>query len=348
MKKDEEVKQLNGLSEGEKKALLDGEKANKPAQKPMFLKMKNIRMRDRSTVVSIKSGVDELDRRIIGFNKGELTIISGVNGSGKSSWLSQMALEAARQGFNTALFSGELTPERVLNWLVIPAAGRGNLEPTKYEHIYRPKKNVKDKIQAWLDPRVFLYNNDYGLKVGTVLSSVQRCVSAIKVDMVIIDNLMSLDMSAMGAEKYERQTWLVNALSAFAKRSNVHVFFVCHPRKVSGFLRKEDISGTADLTNAADNVLIIHRVNTDFKIRAQEYFKGALAGLEQYDNVIEVCKNRELGVQDSMVGVYFEKESRRFLNSRDEVKTYGWEQDASDYGEMVAFEGEVPPFPKES
>ena len=40
-------------------------------------------------------------------------------------------------------------------------------------------------------------------------------------------------------------------------------------------------------------------------------------------------KNRDLGHQDEMIGLYFEVESKRLLNSQYENKVFGWEQQAN-------------------
>ena len=142
--------------------------------------------------------------------------------------------------------------------------------------------------------------------------------------MVILDNLMSMNLSNYGQDKYEVQTKLITELSDMAKRLNIHIHFVCHPRKSTNFLRKYDISGTADLTNIADNVFIVHRVNNDFKKQFQEMFKKNDEKILSYDNIVETCKNREFGVQDMFTGQFFEVETKRFLNYKDEHKYYMW------------------------
>mgnify|MGYP003297768623 CR=1 FL=1 len=64
--------------------------------------------------------------------------------------------------------------------------------------------------------------------------------------------------------------------------------------QIQSFLRKNDISGSADLTNIADNVFIMHRVNNDFKIRTKEMFNWSEDHkIYQYSNILEICKNRE-------------------------------------------------------
>ncbi len=59
---------------------------------------------DRSQIVSIKTNIRELDRRIAGLNKGEVSVLSGLNGSGKTSLLSQLGLEAVNQGYKSPCF----------------------------------------------------------------------------------------------------------------------------------------------------------------------------------------------------------------------------------------------------
>ena len=81
----------------------------------------------------------------------------------------------------------------------------------------------------------------------------------------IIDNMMALDIPHVSMlDKYDMQTRIVKRFSAIAKELNIHVHFICHPRKTEAFPRKGDISGTGDITNVADNVFMVHRVNVGF------------------------------------------------------------------------------------
>ena len=296
--------------------------------KPIFLKPSQIKTSKRDLSKVIKSGIALLDRRIIGFNPSELSIWSGSNGSGKSSILSQLAIEGIEQGFKVAMFSGELQADRVLNWTQLQCAGKKNTQATKYENFYTVTEQTKDKINKWLEDKLYIYNNDRGTKVENVLTAIKDCIEKNKINMVILDNMMSLSLASVSGEKYEKQTTLVLALCELAKKYKVHIMFVAHPRKAIGFLRKTDISGTADITNAADNVFIIHRVNTDFKrFTKQDLGLKEDNPLYSYNNVIEVAKNRDLGISDIFIGLYFEKESKRFLNTQEETKRYGWEKD---------------------
>jgi twinkle protein len=64
--------------------------------------MKDIVPQDRSSIVSFPSGFKELDKKIIGFNLGEVSLWSGLNASGKSSVLEQISLNCVERGFRVA------------------------------------------------------------------------------------------------------------------------------------------------------------------------------------------------------------------------------------------------------
>lgn len=301
-----------------------------------FLLPSQIKQPTDEEQVFIKSRFNVLDRKIIGFAKGELSIWSGGNGSGKSSVLSQLAIETVQQGYKIAIFSGELEPHRTLEWLQLQCAGSEHTLPTAYENYFHVMERVKAPINKWLDTGLYIYNNDFGSKIEEVLASVEKCITDRNIDVLVLDNLMSLDLHSMGGEKYDKQTALVKHLAAFAKKHNIHIHFVCHPRKTTGFLRKTDISGTADITNAADNVFIVHRVNTDFKNATQKELKFKQDNvLYNYSNVVEVCKNRKLGVLDLFIGLHFEVRSKRFLNFPDEQKHFAWEDAGHDFADLI-------------
>ena len=205
-------------------------------------------------------------------------------------------------------------------------AGKRNISYNEEKEYYYVNSFAKDKILRWLDNKLYIYDNNFGNKANEILESVRKCIDTNGTKVIILDNLMSMNLSSYGDQKYDTQTKLITDLSALAKEKGVHIHFVCHPRKANTFLRKNDISGTADLTNIADNVIIMHRVNKDFIRNTKEMFQWTQdSPIYEFSNVIEVCKNREFGVQDYFVGMYFENESKRLLNEKGEVKRYGWE-----------------------
>ncbi len=296
------------------------EKGNK------FQQLTEIQSVDRSQIVSIPSGFTELDRRLIGFNKGEVSLWSGKNGSAKSTVLSQLMINGIERGFKAILFSGELQGHRVKSWINLQAAGRQYNEPTIYQGVFATPKHIAEKINKWFDGKLWVYNNAYGSNFEQLISDLIEIIKDKDIDFIIIDNLMALDIESLDGYKNDKQTAFIKIVSDFAKTNNIHIHLVAHPRKNVGFLRKEDIAGTADLTNMVDNVIISHRNNIDFQKSVGDFFPAEMNQfLSEFSNYIEVCKNRDLGVIDHIVGLHYEVESKRLLNQRYENLCYDWQ-----------------------
>lgn len=303
----------------------DAEKGSK------WLTMPQIKWVDISQLKTIPTGFVKFDKATAGLMMGDVTVLSGLSGSGKTSWLDVVALNVVQRGYKVAVWSGELQDFRFQSWINQIAAGRSFVVPKAgYDNFYYTPRPIADKINKWLDNKLFLYNNEYGSEWQQLFSDIKEIVEKEQISLVILDNLMALDINGLDGDKYSQQTKFINQLKEYAKKQNIHILLVAHPRKEMGFLRKESISGTADLTNLADNVLILHRVGRDFKKRAEEFFgEDKVVEFLDYSVVIEICKNRSLGVTDYLVGLYYEQESRRLKNERAEHIIYGWQEDGT-------------------
>lgn len=291
-----------------------------------WLSMSSIKKVDLSALEHVKTGFTELDRSIIGLYMSEVTILSGSNASGKSSWLNTLLLNIINQGTKAALWSGELRPDVLKAWLQMTAAGKNNLRVSSYgDGKFFVPTNIGEKIDAWMDGRFFLYNNEYGAKWEQIFHDMELLLKA-GVKVFALDNLFSLDIDILEGDKNSKQRELILQIKEFAKKNQVHIILVAHPRKVTTFLRKNDISGSSDLQNAVDKIFIIHRVNNDFFRAGAEFFgQSEIQRFQGFGNVVEVCKERMYGIVDMMVGMHYEIESRRFKNTPDETIRYGWE-----------------------
>jgi hypothetical protein len=210
------------------------------------------------------------------------------------------------------------------------AAGKDNMKPSGFsEGKYYVPTLIAEKIDQWLDGKFFLYNNEYGNTWEQIFHDMKELLSA-GVKVFVLDNLFSLNIDLLDGDRNNKQKELILQIKEFAKKNMSHIILVAHPRKTMAFLRKNDISGTSDLTNAVDNVFIIHRVNNDFFRAGAEFFgSGNIQRFQGFGNVLEVAKNRMYGVVDLMVGMQYEIESRRFKNTVDENVRYGWEAQPS-------------------
>ena len=275
----------------------------------------------------VRSGIEGIDNRLRGLKKGYVTLLSGLRGGSKSTLLTEIALNAVNDGNNVIVYSGELTAKNFMRWMNLQAAGKNHtIKSPKWNNYYYVSEADQNLIAEWLGPHFLLYNNDYGNMYSKLYAHLEKQIEEQKTDLVILDNLMSLNIRDLDKDKYTAQTEFIVSLQRLAKRTVTHILFVAHPRKAQGFLRLDDVSGTADLANLSDNAFIVHRNNKDFQRLTEEMFKWKPDN-EVYSgtNVIEIAKDRDMGTQDVFIPLWYEPESKRLKNSPAEMIQYKWD-----------------------
>ena len=104
-----------------------------------------------------KSYIPKLDTALNGFQMGQLTIWTGKSGHGKSTFISQMLIEAVEQGYKVFSYSGELKLETFRNWLERQIAGEehiGLIEDREYGRKQTTMtQEVLNGIRCWYNKK---------------------------------------------------------------------------------------------------------------------------------------------------------------------------------------------------
>lgn len=264
------------------------------------------------------SGFADLDRAIGGFRDGELTVITGKRGGGKSTLVGQFILESIEQGRKVALFSGELSPWMVRSWLVTQAAGHEHLHETvdqwTGQTLYSVDDATEKQIVEWLSSRLFLFDRRTEADgEDAVLNAFELAVLRYGCSVFVVDNLMALELS--DADIYRAQSAFVGRLCSFAKRHNAVVFLVAHPRKGERGqeIIADDVAGASGISDRADNVLALRRLD------------GKEIEKEGYASKLVILKNRGFGAS-GFVRLDFDKASRRLYRAgTSPSRRYGWQ-----------------------
>lgn len=311
------------------------------SSEPVFYTADMIASKPQEVREFIRTGTTIIDKQMMGLEKSGISLISGLRGGGKSTLLTGWMLNAVQDGHTVICYSGELTDRNFMRWMFLQAAGKANtVQSSMYENYYTTSHETQLKIAHWLGEKFWLYNNSYGNNFQRVYDLIRKHTEEKKADFIVIDNIMALDLSGADKDKYDAQTKFIWMLKDLAKISNAHVLFVAHPRKAQGFLRLDDVSGSGNIGNIVDNAFIVHRNNDDFRNRTKLEYKRS-DSWEGYSgtNVIEVCKNRDSGVQDMFIPLWYEPQTKRMKNFMAENIVYGWDT-LSSY--TVANDEEVP------
>lgn len=297
-----------------------------------FLTMLDILNKDYPDPEYVRTGINIIDKTMLGLEKGKISVVSGLRGSGKSTLLGQIILNAINEGYHVVGYSGELSDKSFANWIMKQAAGKDFVsESAKMKEHFFVDKELMQRIGKWMGEKFWLFDNESTLDLQKIIKGLRIKINESKADLVIIDNLMSLDIGSLDRmDKYNAQTQFLWELKHMAEMTNSHIVLVAHPRKATGFLRMDDISGTSNIGNIVDNAFIVHRVDEDFK-RLSKQTLGWKDDHRIYNsnctNCVEIAKDRENGTRDVFVPLYYEPQSKQMLNYANEVHHYGWRTD---------------------
>lgn len=275
---------------------------------------------DLNSLQKIKTNIATIDKVIGGLVMGQLIVLTGKRGEGKSTFMSQLVCEALEQNESVFIYSGELADYHFKRWLDYQLAGphnvRGNLnEYGEFE--YTLPEQAVNAISEWYRGRAYIYDNSWVSEDENELESltdtITKVVKQYGVRLVCIDNLMTaMEVVNDGSQLNLAQSNFVGKLKKIAVKYDVAIILVAHPRKSNEAITNDDVSGSSDITNKADIVMSYRRVDKT----------------EEYNGELSVTKNRLFGryaVGDSTIKLRYDNATKRIFTDSTEGRKYGWE-----------------------
>ena len=181
--------------------------------------------------------------------KQEFTVLAGINGAGKSMFAGQCMINAIDQGYKCLSISLEMSPVSQVARMVRQCSLQKN-----------PSMDAILSFSRWTHQNMFFYDQHGSVDGRTLLSVIRYAKEVHKVDFVLVDSLMTLSMAS---DDWQAQKEVVCSLANIARNLDVHVMLVAHARKgnsIKDRLDKWSVAGSADITNRADNVIILGRL----------------------------------------------------------------------------------------
>jgi twinkle protein len=182
----------------------------------------------------------------------EITILAGINGAGKSLFASQILLSAMDQGRKCLSISLEMSPKSQLGRMWRQASLQN-----------KPDIDAGLQFTYWARDKLWFYDQHGTITPRALISVLRYAVDQLGVEMVLIDSLMTMSLNS---DDWNGQKQVVQAIANSARHLGIHIILVAHARKgnsVKDRLDKWAIAGSADITNRADNVIILGRTYDD-------------------------------------------------------------------------------------
>ena len=306
-----------------KQAVVDAVERAVIVQNKRIKKLSEVQAKNMSEVPGINTGIAQLDKLLGGFYYGQLIILTGERGLGKSTLGSQFIVNAIDQGVTTFCYSGELMDWMFQSWLDRQCAGRNYINTTKGprgEDVHLIDAVALELIHKWYDEFCFIYDNSVVNsdedENETILETIETAVKQYGCRMLMIDNLMTAIADDLSSDLYRQQSVFVRRLAEMAKRYDVIILLIVHPRKRTGkTFDNDEVAGSSNITNLADVVMNYSLPKDDND--------------EHPDRILQITKNRLNGRTNyDGIPLWYEEKSKRILEGIGiDSKEFGWSID---------------------
>lgn len=194
--------------------------------------------RTKEVAISFKTGIPSMDRILEDIEAGEVIMVTGPTGEGKTSLLMSITRNMVEKGVKSVWFTLEVTSRQFIKKLT----ARGGELPL----FYMPAKNLDNHIQ-WIEDRIVEAVVKYDCKV------------------VFIDHLHEIFNLFQARNNSSLEIGhLVSIIKNIAIQYNLAIFLIVHCRDnpMTPFAepRKEDIRDSGLISRIADTIIGIWRI----------------------------------------------------------------------------------------
>lgn len=279
---------------------------------PHIKSMAEVTRVELDSIKHFSTGMPKVDNELSGgFYEGQLIILTGERGKGKSTLGSQWVAHAIRQRIPTLMYSGEMQDWQVQDWIEKQIVGRDGINTLTITNTagafnkYVIKDEMKDKLVNFYKDYLFVYeavqdNNE------KLIDTFKNAITKYGIKLIIVDNLMTAMDDDLASDIYREQTKFVKDLTMIAHKYSVVIILIAHPKKVPDNARQatyqnDDILGSSNITNLAD---IVMRYDKPKKGQAGE-------------RCLYITKNRLTGrvvYEDDRLPMYYQEETKRIVD----------------------------------
>jgi replicative DNA helicase len=235
----------------------------------------------------VKTGFTQIDKKIRGFKPGDLVIVAGRPGMGKTTWALNIATNNIFAHKNVLIFSLEMTNEQLIKKIVSSESGisidkmdGGNLTASDW----RLFEETKNKLSQ---SNLYVYDKS-PITIETLVNKTKSIQAVKQIDLIIVDYLqllMTTSKAPAGSDnRTASMTYISNLLKGLAKEIGCPLISLSQlNRGVESRPDKRpllsDLRDSGSIEQDADMVIMLYR---------EDYYDALDTGLSE----VIVKKNR--------------------------------------------------------
>lgn len=295
---------------------------------PKIIDIADVEDVDVNSIPKLRTGINKLDEVLCGgLPFGQVIVVTGKSGDGKSTLANQMIVNAINEGYKSFIYSGELPNYLLKSWLTFQAAGANYVKHEQAKgidrQIYYVEPKEKQMISEWFRGNVWIYDNrivgDDEEEHAKLLDLTQAVIEQKGVRVILLDNLMTamtLEPDQTSQDKFDRQGAFVEKLAKIALKHEALIILVAHKRKMGSGDTNDMVAGSSDIVNLASIILSYERGKQEDPMNTRR---------------LKVTKNRLFGSLTNADGILldFDPASKRIYahqNNGELKRHYNWEE----------------------
>lgn len=214
-------------------------------------------------LIGIPSGLTDLDNETSGWEPGEMVILGARPAVGKTDAMIQWALEAAKDGNATAVFSLEMQKRSILKRVVSQMTGinRQRIRRGKYDK--KENARILKKIERLREMPIRV--DDRSNTIDEISYKLHKLVRQDECDIAFLDYVGQINPPQIeGSNMQNRMREVSRQLADLRKRLDIPLIVLSQLNR--GVLgreskrpRKGDLRNTGGLEQDADTVILLHR-----------------------------------------------------------------------------------------
>jgi len=263
----------------------------------------------------ITTGIGKLNKILIGWKPGDLTILAARPSVGKTALVLNFAKSAANYNVPIDIFSLEMISQQITDRMIL---GETNINPTMYQSGYKVDWNQLEKATAKIQTYPISINDEMDISINYIRSIVRKKYKQKKLGLVIIDYLQLME----GIDKSNKNNEVGSITRNLKKLCVKYEFPIIVLSQLSREYEKRgskkhklsDLRDSGNIEQDADNVIFLTRERYDNEDNELDYTNE-----ENRKVFIDVAKHRNgaLGV----IQIYCNEYVNNFYEKTDHIES---------------------------